>query len=351
MGGPSDTSRPPGRLFSLGTGLRIPGAGRRPYITYALMAANVAVLIILEVFEGGSTDGQVLLGYGAMYGPSIADGQYWRLLTAMFLHAGIVHLAFNVFGLWVFGGMVEEALGRPRFSLVYVLSGLVGGAVSYLLNPIAIAVGASGAVFGLMGALTAYFAVQRRIMGTVARHNLYVLLVLGGVNVVFGVLTPEIDYWAHVGGFAAGFAMGLALTPSYKVVLSEAGHPERFVEIDRRWSRGLWVVPAVAAALVLGVWAGNATLPPNSLTHVLRAERLIERGEPHLASLELDTAINDGLSPETSLGRAYYLRAQLRSEWGDINGSIRDLALAARLADTDTRREALELLQRIAEGS
>ncbi len=351
MGEPSDKTRPSGGILGLGTGLRISGAGRRPYVTYALMAANVAALLFLEAFEGGSTDGQVLLFYGAMHGPNIADGEYWRILSAMFLHAGFVHLAFNVFGLWVFGGMVEEALGRGRFALVYLLSGLIGGAVSYMLNPIAIAVGASGAVFGLMGALTAYFAVQRRVMGSAARQNLYVLLVLGGVNVVFGVLTPEIDYWAHVGGFAAGFAMGLALSPAYRAVVPEAGGPALFVEVNRGWHRGLWITPLAVAVLAAGIWMGNETLPPNAFTHVLRAERLIDGGELQRAGEELDMVIGEGLGPEASLGRAYFLRGQLRSGWGDRDGSIRDLALAARLADTETRREAVDLLYRMAEGS
>ena len=341
---------PYGRPRDPGSGLGVPGARRDARLTYALMTVNVVVLIAMQL-SGGSTNPDVLLAFGAMFGPRIADGEYWRLLTAMFLHVGFIHLAFNVFGLWVFGRIVEGVFGPLRFALIYVLAGLCGSVVSYLLNPVTIAAGASGAVFGIIGALAAYFAAQRHVLGQMAQQNLYGLLVLGAVNLIFGLLTPGIDNWAHLGGFGGGFALGYALAPEYRVVFSLMGRPMGFAERGGQLLRRLWVVPAAILLLALGIWAGNSTMPPNADTHVRNAERMIERGDFDSARDEIDEAIEVGLGPETALGRAYYIRAQIKASSGDPEGAVQDLARAVRLADEDTRSAAIALWARIVGGS
>jgi len=247
--------RGPGR----GPGMSFPGAGGQPNLTYALIAINVVLLLAMEV-AGGSTDTGVLVDFGAMYGPKIAEGDYWRLFTAMFLHVGFMHLAFNAFGLFIFGRMVEGVFGPYRFALLYVLSGLFGSVTSYLIGPDAIAAGASGALFGIIGVMAAYFAVQRKVLGKAAQQNLYGLLGLAAINVVFGLLSPGIDNWAHLGGFAAGFGLGYALTPEYDVVRSITGRPMGMTERAGEQAKRLWVVGLAILVLVLGVWAGNVSL-------------------------------------------------------------------------------------------
>ncbi len=337
------------RPWGSGSRLGAPGARQDARLTYALMAVNVVVLIAMQM-SGGSTNPDVLLAFGAMFGPRIADGEYWRLLTAMFLHVGFIHLAFNVFGLWVFGRIVEGVFGPLRFALIYVLAGLCGSVVSYVLNPVTIAAGASGAVFGIIGALAAYFAAQRHVLGQMAQQNLYGLLVLGAVNLIFGILTPGIDNWAHLGGFGGGFALGYALAPEYRVVFSLMGRPMGFAERGGQLLRRLWIVPAAILLLALGIWAGNSTMPTNAATHVRNAERLIDRGDFDSARDEIDEAIDVGLGPETALGRAYYIRAQIKESSGDYEGAVQDLARAVRLADEDTRRAAIALWARIVGG-
>ena len=161
-----------------GLGPAASGLTRRPLVTWALLAVNVVVWIA-ATRAGGSEDRQVLLDFGAMFGPLIADGQYWRLFTAMFLHVGLVHLAFNGFGLAIFGSLVEGAYGHARFALIYLVSGLTGSVASYLVNSIAVGAGASGAIFGVLAALAAYFAAQRKVFGETAKRSMIGILIRG----------------------------------------------------------------------------------------------------------------------------------------------------------------------------
>jgi rhomboid protease GluP len=240
-----------------GFGMSFPGAGRSSNLTYGLIAINLVMLIAMEL-AGDSTNGQTLIDFGAMSGPEIAGGDYWRLFTAMFLHVGVIHLAMNAFMLFIFGRLVESVFGPFRFALLYVLSGLFGSLTSFLINSDVIAAGASGAVFGIIGVMAAYFAAQRNVMGKMAQQNLYGLLGLAAINLVLGQIIPGIDNWAHLGGFAAGFGLGYAFTPSYDVVRSMSGRPMGFTERRGGQTKGLWVAALAITVLVLGVWAGTA---------------------------------------------------------------------------------------------
>lgn len=329
-----------------GFGMSFPGAGRSSNLTYGLIAINVVMLIALEI-GGSSTNNQTLVDFGAMYGPEIADGDYWRLFTAMFLHVGFMHLAFNAFGLFIFGRLVESVFGPFRFALLYLLSGLFGSLTSFLINSDVIAAGASGAVFGIIGVMAAYFASQRNVMGKMAQQNLYGLLGLAAINVVFGLLSPGIDNWAHLGGFAAGFGLGYALTPSYDVVRSLTGRPMGFTERRGGQTKGLWVAALAIVVLVLGVWAGTASLPASAAAHVRDAEQLFDQGNFEAAMAEIDKAFNMDGGPTPGLGRAYYLRGLIQEESGDLEGAKADFGQAMRLGDDRTRRSASELLVQI----
>ncbi|MCH8207061.1 MAG: rhomboid family intramembrane serine protease [Chloroflexi bacterium] len=264
--------------------------GARPVVTWALVAANLLVWLIMEM-SGGSQDPEVLLKFGAMFAPYIADGQYWRLFAAMFLHVGFVHLLFNSIGLLIFGAVVERLYGHSRFVAIYILAGLAGSVASYLLNDITVGAGASGAIFGVMGAFAAFFVSGRHVLGDAARQSLSGIAVLLAINLFFGFATPEIDNWAHLGGLTAGFAVGLALSPQYRRVSLPVpfGEEYRLVLVGvavRRWL----VLAAVVAFLVIGATLGTATVPDNAASRLQRAERLIKDERFGAAMIELRAA-------------------------------------------------------------
>lgn len=342
---PKQVDTPPGPVretgperFRASQWVELPGANLQPLVTWMLIGANVVVWLMMTL-AGGSTDTGVLLSFGAMFGPFIAEGEYWRLFTAMFLHAGGFHLAFNMIALWSFGGTVERLFGHYRFIALYVLAGLAGSVASYLFNHVSVAVGASGAVFGILGALAAFFVTQRQLMGKMGQRNLTSILFLAAINLVIGFVVPGIDNWAHLGGLAGGFAVGYALAPRYQVVRSELGASARVVEAGRPLDRW-WVVPVAVAVLAVGVFLGNATMPENAISVAYKAERSLEKGDYTAALAQADQAIE--LSP--SEGLAYYVRAKINADLGNHADAISDAAKAVQFGDDETRAKAGQLL-------
>jgi rhomboid protease GluP len=307
-------------------------------VTWGLISANVVVWLMMTL-AGGSTETGVLLSFGAMFGPFIAEGEYWRLFTAMFLHAGGFHLAFNMIALWLFGGTVERLFGHYRFIALYVLAGLAGSVASYLLNHVSVAVGASGAVFGVLGGLAAFFVTQRQLLGKMGQRNLTSILFLAAINLVIGFVVPGIDNSAHLGGLAGGFAVGYVLAPRYQVVRSELGMSARVVEAGRPFDRW-WVVPVAVVVLAVGVFIGNATMPENAISAAYKAEQSLEQGDYTAALAQADRAIE--LAP--SEGLAYYVRAKVNAELGNTAQAISDAGKAIQFGDSETREKAGELL-------
>lgn len=137
----------------------------------------------------------------------IATGQWWRLVTALFLHGGLLHIALNAYVLWIFGTAVEQSLGRWRTLLIFFVAGIVGNAATYATQPLIPSVGASGAIFGLFGAFLAYNW-RRRDMA-MASARLRAVLPFLIINLVFSFV-PGIAWQAHLGGLAAGVLTGFA---------------------------------------------------------------------------------------------------------------------------------------------
>ena len=313
---------------------------RLPLVTYALLVVNLLVFGAAQR-AGAADDPEVLLDYGAMFSPLIADGQYWRLFTAMFLHADVPHILFNGLGLLLFGSVVERTYGHLRFAVIYVIAGLAGSVLSFGMNSIAIGAGASGAIFGVLGALGAFFAVQRNTIGKRAWINLAAVAVMAGISLGYGLVTPRIDNWAHLGGLIGGAAMGLALSPTLSPAAALGWQPEYLWKAPplSRW----WAVPAALTILAVGAAIGALTLPDNPYTHLFLAERRIEAGDSAGAVPEL----NEALRLERSLARAYYLRGTILAEQGNIDGAIADLGSAVRygqFTDRRTRSKALALM-------
>ena len=325
-------------------GFRLPGAGRAPMVTYSLLAVN-CVVWLASYIAGGPDDRGALLDLGAMFGPLIADGQYWRLFTAIFLHIGLLHMVLNSLALFIFGRIVEAVFGPTRFAAIYIAAGLGGSVTSYLFNSIALAAGASGAIFGVLGALTAFFFVQRNVMGEMAKRNLLSLLALAGINLVFGLMFPGIDNWAHLGGFVFGAALGMRLAPRYEPVRDLFGQVVSFRDRNSL-ARELPSLAAAAGAIVAIALLATATFPDNALTRTYAADRLFEQGMYTEALDELARAQEiDPVEPQV-----YYVRGKILAEAGEIDRARLNLRLAMRNArlvgDEDTYEKARELFER-----
>jgi membrane associated rhomboid family serine protease len=172
-------------------------------VTKILLGLNVAIWLIglavgFQVLSARFALIEIALFDAEPIG--VADGEWYRMLSAAFLHEQIWHLALNMYALWILGSMLEPVLGRWRFTALYLLSA-IGGSAASLLSP-SISYGASGAVFGLMGAL---FVVLRRF-----GRDVTAVLVILGINVVFGFVVTGIDWRAHLGGLITGAALAFA---------------------------------------------------------------------------------------------------------------------------------------------
>jgi rhomboid protease GluP len=184
--------------------------------TRLLLASIVAVFVVEIVLSrgqilsgglvaGGDRVGHTLNEMGALNPKLVASGQWWRLFTAMFLHASLLHIAFNAYALWIFGQFVEAELGRARMLLLYFVSGFLASVTSYAFSAGA-GVGASGAIVGLLGVFIAYNL--RRRHSERAQANLRLALTLILINALFGAVVHSVDNWAHGGGLVAGFVAG-----------------------------------------------------------------------------------------------------------------------------------------------
>ena len=179
--------------------VRTPFGGQvieKPRVTYALIAINVVVFGLQYLVGINEVSGN----YGMWPAGIAIGGEWYRLLTAAFLHGSILHIGFNMYVLYALGPTLERVLGHARFLLLYVLAALGGSVASYAFSDIrTLSVGASGAIFGLMGALV--------VAGRRLRYDVTQVLVLLGINVVIGFLAPGVDWRAHLGGLVTGAAV------------------------------------------------------------------------------------------------------------------------------------------------
>jgi rhomboid protease GluP len=186
-------------------------------VTNSVLAVNILVFIAM-VADGVSPTGgtpRQLVRWGADYGPLTLAGQWWRLLTSAFVHVGIVHLAINMWCLWNLGRFAELHLGRRRFAFMYVASAIFASLVSLLWNPNNVSAGASGAVFGIAGALISTLKLgATSASADEIKEQLKSLIPFCLYNLFIGAVVPGIDNAAHLGGLFAGLIFGavLALT-------------------------------------------------------------------------------------------------------------------------------------------
>ena len=191
---------------------RVQGLPGRAWVTPTLVTLNLVAYVVACVLSGGvNLDPYELLRLGANAGLYTTQGEWWRLLTGTFLHIGLPHLAFNMWALWNAGRLTERLFGSGPYLAIYLLAGVLASLASTVWNPILMSVGASGAVFGVLGALLAFVLRGNGLPGAIVRaHRLSTLLFIA-FNLVLGALNPSVDNAAHVGGLLTGLMLGWML--------------------------------------------------------------------------------------------------------------------------------------------
>lgn len=176
-------------------------------LTLGIIGINIIIFIVSAIISKSiiNIDGQVLLDLGGKFGPLIDKGEFFRLVTSNFLHGGIIHLAFNMYALYSIGPQIEELYGRMKYIIIYFLSGIGCSLLSYYMLPDTLSIGASGAIFGLLGALFIFAIKNRNSLKNGAIGNLVMVI---GVNLYIGMTLPNIDNYGHIGGLIVGIIIG-----------------------------------------------------------------------------------------------------------------------------------------------
>lgn len=225
----------------------------KPVVTYALLGVTVLIYLL----QAGS---QALTGYdlpmilGAKINSAIISGEIWRLFTPIFLHGSVLHIAFNMYALFVIGPSLERAYGHGRFLILYVLTGFAGNVVSFLFSPNA-SLGSSTAIFGLVAAEGIFVYQNRAFFGKRFRSVILNIVMIVVVNLIIG-LSPGIDNWGHVGGLLGGILFSWISGPIWKI----SGIPPAFTVADSRPSDRVILASLVVLLLFSALAAGKMIL-------------------------------------------------------------------------------------------
>ena len=286
----------------------------KPLVVWVLCALNVAFFLV-TVADGAaffSPTAEQLLPWGAEAGPLVLAGQWWRLVAAMFLHFGILHLAFNMWCLLQLGGVAEFLFGRGTFLAMYLLSGLGGGVMGLLVHPTIVSAGASGAIFGVAGATVVFVWLHHldfhsaELTGTLPSVGLFIVY-----NLVNGFSHPGIDNAGHLGGLIVGGAMG-ALLPGPAAQ-------------EGKLTRLRTTAACAALATLLGYGACRAQRAHGALPLLARGQKELEAQQFDRAIATLDSVVRrepDLPQARGLLGIAYGLAGQPREALTQLNAAI-----------------------------
>jgi rhomboid protease GluP len=228
----------------------------KPNVTWIILTLNILVwaadsLIGLAMgLMTGDPARHLLLDLGVKSNELILQGQTWRLVTPIFLHVGILHLAFNAYAMYMIGPQIECFFGPLRFLSIYLLSGIYGVLFSFTFSP-APSAGASGAIFGLIGTQAAFFVHYRNAFGERGRQQLYGTLIVIAFTLVLTFSASGIDIWGHIGGLVIGIVLGWNLIPHY--ALNKTAQGSTLIDRNRPQRWGVTVACAVAV-LILSTW-------------------------------------------------------------------------------------------------
>ncbi len=250
-----------------------------------------------------------LIAWGADYGPLTGSGQWWRLWTSNFVHIGLVHLVCNLLALWQVGDLVERLVGNAGFLLLYTLSGILGSLASFYWNPLLLSAGASGAIFGVYGALLACLfqnpgVFPRSILTRLTRSTALFV----GYNILYGLRATGINLVAHLGGLAGGLLCGLILA---RPVSEEQGAGRS----RRNWALGA----AGAVFLVAGILAAR----PNDISVELMD---IYRAEAQVEEVLWDVFRKNGGGTLSNDDFAHAVEQQVLPAWADLRARLARIA-------------------------
>lgn len=260
----------------------------KPFFTYVFMAVQIFMFMLVEV-QGGSTNVETLIQFGAKYNPLILAGEWWRFFTPIFLHIGLLHLLMNTLALYYLGTTVERMFGRLRFLWIYLFSGFAGSVASFLFTD-NLSAGASGAIFGCFGALLYIGVMNTQLFFRTIGTNVLFLI---GINLVFGFTVPGIDNAGHIGGLAGGFlATGMVHFPG-----------------KRKWGTQILFLLAGAAAVTFALYGGYHADRPDVIN--ARAQQQIENSEFESAYHMLSQLVSEGKGDAVTYFRLAYTEIQL----------------------------------------
>jgi rhomboid protease GluP len=238
---------PPARPSPQQVSVRMPQV--RPIVTYTLLGLSVAIFALQW-----ATQNFLGVDYPAALGLKVNEliiqGQLWRLVTPMFLHGGIVHIALNMYALLAFGPQLERFYGHGRYLALYLVSGFAGNVASFQFS-LAPSLGASTAIFGLLGAEAVFLYRNRKLFGAGAQRALVNLIVIGVINLVYGFASPGIDYWGHIGGLVGGVLFAWFAGP----VLEVSGSYPGLEMVDTRQTSSV-IVAGLGVLLLFALLAG-----------------------------------------------------------------------------------------------
>jgi rhomboid protease GluP len=303
--------------------------GWPPIATLVILLINVILFAWME-WAGGSQDANVLLEFGASFGPYIRRGEYWRLVMPMFLHIGLAHLIMNSLALYVLGRILENVYGYGRYSVLYVASGIGSSFLSMMISQ-GPAAGASGSIMGIAGAILAIGFLHRHTVPWRWRRTFGAgILPLILINLALGYSVPGIDNWGHIGGLFTGMVVAGLMPPPG---LDEYHGPE---PTQSRSSQFMIVIPLAVVALAAG-WAFES----HRLS--LNTERLLDESRKLRAAGKFDQAIERAkaasqLAPKDE--RPHEMIAALMLQVNRVDDAITEYREARRLnpLSIDARR-------------
>jgi rhomboid protease GluP len=281
----------------------------KPFITYSLLVINAIMFLLLEL-NGGSQNTETLLNFGAKYNPAIMDGEWWRIITSMFLHIGLLHFASNMLFLYYFGSLAERIYGSTRYFIIYMLAGIGGGITSFawMTN---LSAGASGALYGLFGAFLYFGIIHKRLFFQTIGKDILVLL---AINIGLGFVLPQLDYTAHLGGLVAGFIAAA------------------IVHLPKKRKPLVQVISLIGyTALIVAMFLfGTDHNQGNATYHLMDIERLLEQNRYEEV---VDSATKGLEKPGDLEAILLFQRSYALIKLGDVEQATKDLEKCVEVLD------------------
>ena len=249
-----------------------------PYI----ILINIFVWISLEIF-GNSKNSTDLIKFGALFGPFVSEGEYWRLFLSIFIHVGIIHLLFNQLAILIFVRLNENEYSNLKLLTIYIFSGLFANLLSYYITPFNISAGSSGAIFGMAGSYLSFLLFKKPKNAIENKENLLGISIIILINLFYGLMDSKIDNWAHIGGLISGFIIGLLLLKIFN-----SNTPS--LDSNRQSIKIIFFITILMLILLLNIYIRSSNLKNNSFTHIFSAEIHAKNDNNQKALNELITA-------------------------------------------------------------